>query len=196
MQYQQPTYQNAYYAQPKAKSGKGKLLLIIGIPSILAVAALVTFLIIWLVFPSYDIDDYEDVYDACYEVFDVKLSRQDSGSMGSDGMMSYAYGSRYDEDYNLDVYWYEYASDEVAEKRYEELVEEYERQYDDIKKYDYYKNRDWESDDKLTKFYYGNGDDGNKIIIIVEDEFLLKLFVRGEAKDVKNLAEEFIEEID
>ena len=198
-QYQQPVYQNGYYAQPnysKPKSGGLKWLLIIGIPAFLAVATLITVLIICLLFPSYDIDDYDDMYDACYEVLDTKVTKSKSISdyLKEDGIIGYASGSNEAKNYEVSVRWYEFKSEEKAEKYYDYYVDDLREEYNDEKEDSEYAM--WESDEKLTQAYLGEDGEIEEVIIIREYEYMMIVYLEGKKGVVEDLAEELIDELD
>ena len=195
MQYQQP----GYYAQPnyaKPKSGGLKWLLIIGIPAFLAVVTLATLLIIGILFPSYDIDDYEEVYDACYDVFDIKLEKAEniSSYMKEEGVVGYAYGENEASKYGVSVRWYKFSSESKAEKYYEEHVADLEDEYlEEVRDYELSK---WKSNSSITEAYLGEDGEIEKAVVIREDEYVMVIWFEGKKGTVEDLSDEFLNEID
>ena len=189
-QYQQPVYQNGYYAQPnnvKPKSGKLKWLFIIGIPAVLGIIAAAVIVIICLLLPSYNVDDYETVYDACYDVFDMKLKkREDISHLRDRGIVDYAEGEKWGSKCEMGVAWYEFASEELAEEYYEEYVEDLKWDIHDGDDYS------WETSDKLTKGFV----DSDGVIVIREDEFVVLVKLEGIKSYVEMSGDEFIDALD
>ena len=200
-QYQQQTYQNGYYTQPnyasqKPKSGGLKWLLIIGIPAFLGMVTLAIILLICFLFPSYDIDDYDDVYDACYDVLDVKLelSKNISSYLEEEGIVSYAYGENDESKYEAGVRWMEFATEDLAEVYYSIYVNDLKEEYDDEKN-----DCDisaWKSNDTLTEAYLGEDGEVEKVIIIREDEYIMEIWLEGKKSTVQDLTDDILDELD
>lgn len=189
-EFQQLVYQNGYSTQPnfgKPKSGGRKWLLIIGIPVVLSIIAAAVIVIICLLIPSYNVDDYDAVYDACYDVFDMKLKkREDISYISYRGIVDCAKGEKEGSKCYVGTVWYEFESEELAEEYYEEYVEDL--------KWDIYDGDDysWKTDDRLTKGFVGT--DG--VIVIKEDEYVVLVKLEGKRGIIEMLAEEFIAELD
>ena len=200
-QYQQQAYQNGYYTQPnyasqKPKSGGLKWLLIIGIPAFLGIAILAIVLFIGFLFPSYDIDDYDDVYDACYDVLGVKLYREDDLSeyFKEEGIVSFANGTKDASKYEAVVVWYEFANDDIAKKYYNEQVDNLKEEYEDEKS-DYASNS-WQTSGKYTEATFSEDGETEKGIIIREDEYVMIIAIDGKKSTVDDIIDDLLDELD
>ena len=200
-QYQQQTYQNGYYTQPnyaqqKPKSGGLKWLLIIGIPAFLGIAILAIVLFIGFLFPSYDIDDYDDVYDACYDVLGVKLYKEDDLSeyFKEEGIVSFANGTKDASKYEAVVVWYEFANENLAKKYYNEQGDNLEEEYEDEKSE--YASNSWQSSDKYTEATFSEGGETEKGIIIREDKYVMIIAIDGKKSTVDDIIDDLLDELD
>lgn len=198
-QYQQPAYQNGYYAQPnyaKPKSGAMKWVLIIGVPAFLAVAILITIFIISIIFPSYDIDDYDTVYDACYEAVDIKIKKNKDAVeyYKEEGIISMANGSNETSNYEAMVIWFEFADEDDAEKYFNEQSDDLKEEYEDDK--DDYETRNWKSSKKYTEATLGEDGEVEKGIIIREDEYVMIITFEGKKSVVEDVVDDLLDELD
>ena len=196
---QQPPYQNGYYAQPnyaKPKSGCLKWFLIVGIPTFLIGAAAIALLLIGLIFPSYDIDDYDQVVKATKKVFKTNMVENTSlpSTMKEAGIVSYSGAMAEGANYDVAIRWMEFSSDDKAEAYFDEyvadLVEEFNEEKGD------YEDTDLDRSSNVVEAYLGEDGYIEKIILIYEDDCCMFISMEGKKDVVQDLSDDYLDALD
>lgn len=191
-QYQQctPNYNGDNSCNIKAKKNWFKWLLLIGIPT---VAIIMVILMVLLLRSDYNIDNSSDVKAACKKAFGLKMEKIKLHEQSKE-----LYG--YEECYQAmtlggpNVCWYKFESEEAAETYFNCQKFELRRSFyagsiipSDIKIKDDYVELSASYDDERAVI--------QKTIVIIKDEYVVRLDIKGVKEEVERLKEKFLDEI-
>lgn len=169
---------------------------------VLGIAAFVIGIIalIGLMFKSYDVDDYDNVAEACEEVLGVVLTEDEEDyslrQLNSKGYEAKDYASGYAKKNGVEaeVLWVEFASGSDASMCYDDLCDELDKQHMDIK--DEFDSNSYSSGINKSQYNYTENGEKTTFILLKSGKCIMLIQIYGDADDVEDRVDDLLDELD
>ena len=156
--------------------------------------------VIGLIFKTYDVDDYNEVADACEEVLDIELEKLDEDYFdyyyGYDGynVVEFAMGSGTNSKLQTQVIWMEFESEGNADSFYLELTDELEKDFEDIK--DEYSSNSFSSGFNTTKASLATEKQRYINAVLQNGSCIMVIYMNGDKDKTEDLYDDLLDELD
>ena len=156
--------------------------------------------VIGLIFKSYDIDEYDNVVEACEEVLGVELEEEGddyyTSQLASKGYEAVEYASGFGEKNNVksEVLWIEFTDSGEASLCYDDLLNELEEQHDDIS--DEFSSCSYSTGVNKAEFNYSEDDEQTSFVLLKSGRCIMLIQVYGAEDSVEDKVDDLLDELD
>lgn len=201
--YQKPVDPVLHAEQVNKANKKKKIFMgfVIGAISLAVIGFIVGIVaLVMFIFKSYDIEEYDQVAEACEEVLNLELEREDSESfiemMDNKGydIVDYASGYTSKNGVSAEIIWAEMATDGDASSCYSSTVDELEEQHEEIK--DKYSYNSYSSGINKSEYNYEEDDERMTMIVLKSGRCVMLIQIYGDEDKVEDKVDELLDELD